>query len=119
MIFIQPTLIIFVKDGMDGGEHTLYDNANNFVPTSGRMMLRYPLEGNTPDDKGKVAWPGSLRYEGFPLHKGPVYIRYENWPMYQYIWGLKFLKKRLMEPVTITIQYSNTKEDGLYKDNSK
>ena len=87
--------------------------------TFGNMMFRYPREGQVPDSGEKPAWPGSLRYEGWPLHEEPAYIKWDHEPRHVYVWGLRFLKKRLLEPATIIIQYHKDAEAGYYKDNHK
>ena len=97
--------------------HALYDMRNH--KTSGRQMFIYPRGGQVPDLGEKPAWPSSLMYEGFPLHEDPAYINMESAPNHLYVWGLRFLKKRLLEPVTISIQYHRNNEIGYIKDNSK
>ena len=83
------------------------------------MMFIYP-RGGMPADTGDVpAWPGSLQYEGWSLHNKPAYIFFEGDPNDLYVWGLRFIKKRLLEPVTFTLQHARDNEEWMYKDNSK
>lgn len=82
------------------------------------MTLSYPLNGQIADLGLNKAF-GSLANEGFPLHEHPVYIEFPQEPMHQFIWGLRFLRKRLLEPTTISIQYSKDSEKNYYLNNAK
>ena len=98
-------------------EYLLYDVRNE--KSYGRDVFSFPLEGQIPEFGRMNAWPGSLSFEGFPLHEDAAYIKFDSVPIDQYIWGLRFIKQRLLEPVTITLQHSWLREEGYYKDNSK